>query len=471
MRSDRIRIRNLDDEVLRFFRNIDEKITYDALDSTIIEEIKNGEGTNKYNDSELRSRIISLERNKLASIDAESIYLKRADAYNRQEIDQFNEELNNAIDGKLDALSAKTVFLENKNGVITENLLSSDLINKVNARYENKRPESGGSGEVTLSDFNLLKVQVNNNTTAISTLNEYVNQNVLTVNDKIGISGLDSEVAEVISKARINTVPIELNDLSEDIQNKLNNTVSGSFDTLETNINNNASKIAELNSNITLRHGEILIGAMKNSDADEALNLQHSYILPDNVIIAASPELLTEVMEVAEAGEIQNVIDIENNILYSFIDSTWVESTEYAAASEYMAGKFALEYGTGNLYFGYSPEEIDVVINIGELTKRTELDNYLTTQAATAKFSSKTDLDLFNTTVNELTTKNTDLEGRIAALETSLLELSEKNTTLETSITDLSAKNTTLEEQLASLQVEVETIKTKLETIQGEVAT
>ena len=136
-----------------------------------------------------------------------------------------------------------------------------------------------------------------------------------------------------------------------------------------------------------------------------------------------------------------------------------------------MAGKFALEYGTGNLYFGYSPEEIDVVINIGELTKRTELDNYLTTQAATAKFSSKTDLDLFNTTVNELTTKNTDLEGRIAALETSLLELSEKNTTLETSITDLSAKNTTLEEQLARLQVEVETIKTKLETIQGEVAT
>ena len=125
MRSDRIRIRNLDDEVLRFFRNIDEKITYDALDSTIIEEIKNGEGTNKYNDSELRSRIISLERNKLASIDAESIYLKRADAYNRQEIDQFNEELKNAIDGKLDALSAKTVFLENKNGIITENLLST----------------------------------------------------------------------------------------------------------------------------------------------------------------------------------------------------------------------------------------------------------------------------------------------------------------------------------------------------------
>ena len=74
MRSDRIRIRNLDREVLEYFRNINQKITFDSLDASIVTEIKNGEGTNKYNDAELRSRIISLENKKLAAADAENIY-------------------------------------------------------------------------------------------------------------------------------------------------------------------------------------------------------------------------------------------------------------------------------------------------------------------------------------------------------------------------------------------------------------
>ena len=208
---------------------------------------------------------------------------------------------------------------------------------------------------------------------------------------------------------------------------------------------------------IALKHGEILMGAMKDSDSDEALNLQHSFILPDNVIIAARPDQLTEVMDAAELGEIGNVIDIENNILYSFIEGAWAESTDYAAASEFMAGKFALEYGTGNLYFGYSPEEIDIVINIGELAKRTELDNYLTVQAAAAELSSKTDLEAVNTTITALTDKNTELENRITALETS--------------ITELNGKNTALEEQLTSLQGEIEAIKTSLDSTKGETTT
>ena len=57
MKSQRIRLRNLDNEVLKHFVSINDKITYDSLDELIVTEIKNGEGTNKYNDSELRSRM------------------------------------------------------------------------------------------------------------------------------------------------------------------------------------------------------------------------------------------------------------------------------------------------------------------------------------------------------------------------------------------------------------------------------
>ena len=87
MRSDRIRIRNLDREVLEYFRNINQKITFDSLDASIVTEIKNGEGTNKYNDAELRSRIISLENKKLAAADAENIYAKKVDTYSKTETD------------------------------------------------------------------------------------------------------------------------------------------------------------------------------------------------------------------------------------------------------------------------------------------------------------------------------------------------------------------------------------------------
>ena len=471
MRSDRIRIRNLDREVLEYFRNINQKITFDSLDESIVTEIKNGEGTNKYNDAELRSRIISLENKKLAAADAENIYAKKVDTYSKTETDALFSSFNNTHNSKLSLEEAKDVFIEKKAGAVTEDLLSVDLINKVNARYENKRPDgSSGSGDVSTGDFNLLKVQVNNNTTSISTLEEYINQNVLTTSDKIGLASLDSAVAEIINTARIDTVPIEMNDLSQDIQNKLNNTVSGSFDSLETNINNNKQKIDEINELLSVAHGEVIIGAIKNSDGDQSVNIQHSYILLDNTIICPTPSQLTEVMDYAVEDEIEHVVDIENNILYTYTSGSWATNTTYAAASEFLAGKFVLEYGTGSLYFGYSPEEIDFVINLSEVAKKADLTDYLTNSVAAATYSSKSDISTINTNIATLTSKDTEIENKIATLtskdteiEGKIATLTSKDTEIENNVSTLTTNNSSLDSRITSLETAIQALD-QLET-------
>lgn len=437
--------------MLKHFVSVNDKINYDSLDELIVTEIKNGEGTNKYNDSELRSRIISLENNKLSGVDAESVYAKKDEVYNKQETDALISGYSELVDQKLGIEDAKDSYIEKKSGAITEDLLSLDLINKVNARYENKRPESGTGGDISESDFNLLKVQVGNNTTSIAELQQYINYNVMTTDDKIGLDMLDSAVAEAITKARLNNVPIELNDLAQDVQDKLNNTITGSFDTLESNVQKNTDAISEFNSHLALRHGEVLMGAMKSSDSDKAINIQHTFILPDNVIIAPSPDKLTEVMDYAEAEEIEHVIDIENNILYGFSGGSWATSDEYAAASEFLAGKFALEYGTKNLYFGFSPEEIDVVIDVGSLVKRTELAGYLSINAAADTYSSKTELEAANQNITTLSTQSAEHETKIIELETTISSMTEKIITLENTITALTGELESMKEQITNI--------------------
>lgn len=474
MRSDRIRIRNLDREVLEYFRNINQKITFDSLDASIVTEIKNGEGTNKYNDAELRSRIISLENKKLAAADAENIYAKKANTYSKTETDALLSSFNNTLNSKISLNEAKNVFIEKKAGAVTEDLLSVDLINKVNARYENKRPEgSTGSGDVSASDFNLLKVQVNNNTTSISTLEEYINQNVLTTSDKIGLASLDSAVVEIINTARIDTVPIEMNDLSQDIQNKLNNTISGSFDSLETDINNNKQKIDDINELLSLEHGEVIMGAMKDSNGDQSVNIQHSYILLDNTIICPTPSQLTEVMNYAVEDEIKHVIDIENNILYTYTSGSWAIDTAYVAAPEFLAGKFALEYGTGSLYFGYSPDEIDFVLDVSKLAKKADLENYLTTSAAALNYSSKSDISTINTKIATLTNKDTEIENKIATLtskdteiEGKIATLTSKDTEIENKIAALTSKDTEIENNISTLTTNNSSLDTRVTSLE-----
>ena len=58
----RIRLRNLDPEVLEYFRKTNEKIGFDGLNSDVVVEIKNDAASGlAYNDAELRNRIIALE--------------------------------------------------------------------------------------------------------------------------------------------------------------------------------------------------------------------------------------------------------------------------------------------------------------------------------------------------------------------------------------------------------------------------
>ena len=147
-------------------------------------------------------------------------------SFSKEEIDNMTKALKDNIDLKLSSDAADQRYIKKLDGCISENLLSEDLINKVNARYENKRPEETGSGdEVNTSDFNLLKVQVNNNTTGITNLKNYVDSNVLTTNNKITKNYLDESIVSTLDNSRLKSVLIGMSDLSEDVKKKLSNMI------------------------------------------------------------------------------------------------------------------------------------------------------------------------------------------------------------------------------------------------------
>lgn len=461
MKSDKIRVRNLDEEVLNYFININDKITYDSLDPSIVTDIKNGEGLEKYNDEELRNRIINLEKTRLSISQAEKDYYKKSITYTKSEIAKL-------IENNLTIDEAKETFIEKARGVITEDLLSDELINKVNVIYEINRPSGEGEGS---SDAKLetLKLNVDRNTKDISNIYEALNTEVIHTTDKIGLDNLDSSLAESITNARNVNVDIEMEDLSEDIRNKLNNTISGSFDTLETNIGINKENIDKINNYLTLRHGEVLIGAMKDSNSDNAVNIQHSFILMDNVILINDPDKLDEVKIVAEENEIKYIINANNNILYQYIDNQWNQSEVYGAASEFMAGKFALEYGTNNLYFGFNPEEIDIVVDVSRLASKDELSSYIEKEYADLTYATNQDMANANVKLDDHTNIISDHTNKIGELESQSEYLTSTTGAINVQIESLINDKNLLQDKVVELENNIITLTSELNALKEQI--
>ena len=175
MDNNKIRLRNLDAEVLEYFKKTEDKISFDDLESNVVEEIKTDASSGlAYNDEELRNRIIAVEDTYVKTADGDNKYAFKSETYNKSQVDSKLSGLSNIFDGKLDEKlsisAAETGYLKNGDNVITETMLSTDLQNKVNARYENKRPDEGSGSEVSISDFNMLKVAVTTNTTNINNM-------------------------------------------------------------------------------------------------------------------------------------------------------------------------------------------------------------------------------------------------------------------------------------------------------------
>lgn len=383
---DKIKVRNLDEEVLEYFRRNDGKITFDGLDPSVVTEIKNGSGTNKYNDAELRSRIIILEDDKLSKTDAQSTYRKSEDSYTKKEIDDMLGTYGGEVDGKLTIEKADERYLQKQDNVITENYLSEDLRNKVNARYENKRPDgSGGSGSeggntggVNQSDFNILRVQVDNNTTNLATLKDYVQENTISKENKVTRAFLDSSIVATLDDARLKSVLIGMSDLNEEVTKKLSNTLQGSFDTLEANIQGNTQSIEEITESIALPTGYVMMGALGSNETTPVL--KKCLVYSEDVIIVSKTEWLNDAMKEAVENEVSHIIvdaGDEQAHLYTYADGKWAIDNSIGP-TELMVGRFASGYKTNNLYFGTSVDEFEAIVDTESFATKTEINSLKT---------------------------------------------------------------------------------------------
>ena len=438
MALDKIKVRNLDDDIFDFFRRNDQKITFDALDSDIVTQIKNGSATQIYNDAELRNRIINLENGKLNKSDASNTYRKTTDSYSRTEVDDLVDNCKTLIDAKLTMVDADKKYVIKQDNVITENLLSQDLINKVNARYENKRPEDSSS-DISTSDFNLLKVQVNNNTTSLNSLKNYVDNNVLSADTKITRSYLDTSIVNTIDNARLKTVLIGMSDLSEDVQKKLNNTISGSFDSLENGVQTNKNDIADIQDKINLPTGYIMMGDLNKAETG-LVSVKHCLIYAEDIWIMAAEDFNASSMKEAFDDEVTHII-VENTntdsqddelpaTLYNYnsTDMTnynaeaWTLSDAIGPA-EILVGRFASGYKNNNLYFGTSVDEFNVIIDVNSFATKTD----------TAKLIA--DINNLNSKIISMQTTIFDQSAELATMKADIAQLKSDIETLKKSIT------------------------------------
>lgn len=389
---DKIKVRNLDEEVLEYFRRNDGKITFDGLDPSVVTEIKNGSGTNKYNDAELRSRIIILEDDKLSKKDAQDTYRKSEDSYTKKEIDDMLGNYGGEVEGKLTVEKADERYLQKQDNVITENYLSEDLRNKVNARYENKRPEGNGgsdsgggsAGGVNQSDFNILRTQVDNNTSNLATLKDYVQENTISKENKITREFLDPAIVSTIDNARPKSVLIGMSDLNEEVTKKLSNTLQGSFDTLEANIQGNTQSIEEITESIALPAGYVMMGALGSNETTPIL--KKCLVYSEDVIIVSKTEWLNDAMKEAVENDVPHIIvdaGDEQAHLYTYVDGKWAIDSSIGP-TELMVGRFASGYKTNNLYFGTSVDEFEAIVDTESFATKTEI-NSLKTQIEALK--------------------------------------------------------------------------------------
>lgn len=377
MAPNKIKLHNLDEEVINYFLNKDTKIIYDYLAEDIISDIKNDSSDIGYNDTELRNRIISLEDNKIDTSVIQSNYYNKTETYSRSEIDLLisnnNELINQELNNKLSIENAQAEYLLKQDGIITENLLSNDLLLKVNARYNNQRPSTGGGksgGGISESEFELLKAQVTVNTNNLTDLQNYVDNNVLSINDKITTENLDDSINTTLNNARSIEDPIELTDLSEEVQGLIQNGSSGGGDVGSDEFDALKFEVDNLKTNFKLNPGEVMIGKEPLGQVKKA------FIFDNDVIIVSKSANLEDAQNYASLNHKIAVIDLEANKVYAEGDiSTYnFEEVQGTTGTEYLVGKFALEYNTNNLYFGNTKDNAVLIVDMSVINN--ELTTY-----------------------------------------------------------------------------------------------
>ena len=217
MSVNKIRLRNLDDEVLKYFRKVTDRIGYDQLNSDVVTQIKNSGGSSSgtvYNDSELRNRLINVENTMLSKTAAASIYAAKKDydttAVVNTKIDQAKANINSSI------TNLDNKYIKKENGSVVESYLSQELINKINAHTQSSSSNTDDS--VAIGE---LKIQTNRNASEITSIKNTLDTRVFMKDDPISIDNLDEDLQVMINNARSVNTLIGIDDLDAVVRRKL----------------------------------------------------------------------------------------------------------------------------------------------------------------------------------------------------------------------------------------------------------
>lgn len=408
MAINKIKLRNLDDEIINYFRQNQAVIGYDDLSSEVVTDIKNNiqqGNVNKYDDQELRQRIIELENNSLSKTEAENTYAAQTNYDTSSVVDSkinnaiLTLDINGKIDNKFNTITED--FVTRTAGNITEDLLSYDLQMKVNARYENKRPSEGGSGssDIGAGEFTKLQIQVNENTNNLTNLQEYVNNNVILKTEAIPLSNLESAAQNLINNARQETDPITINDLDESLRESL---ASSGRD------------IHEIINSIYSGAQDGQIAIAQYDTENQRYNLKTEYLCITDLMIFRNAGQFEDAKIEAKNSGFQYLGDVENNTIYQYNQDsdTWT-LRQNEDLYQKILGTLVVAHPGNVLCFCMANHNIQVLFDLSEYLMVEEVDQAIEENEVFINLKDK--VDQLETKLNEveIAANNPDISNAI----------------------------------------------------------
>lgn len=386
MSDNKVRLRNLDEEVLRYLHATSGTIGFDQLSPDVVTEIKNKTSTSgtPYNDSELRNRIGTIESTMVTKTSADSLYATKKDYDTSAVVDSKIAKAKSTVETEITNIDKN--FISKTPGSITEDLLSYELRAKVNSST------SGSSSTGSNTNLDELKNNINKNTSAISEIKNTLNTNVYLKSSPISVDNMDDNTQTLIHNARQDTTLITENDLDTALKNKINQ--QETYDIKAKDIINSMYNGSE--------DGQILIAKRHNDMAAHKVYSYYSvvpkYIFATDVFIFQidSKYLDQQIVIADDSGDSEDsttfesgksyaqnhnytyIADIKRNVLLTYNENngTWTEDNGILNVYNRLIGTFTLSYPDNTIYFcnGYSKENLIKIFSPNDYISEADLD-------------------------------------------------------------------------------------------------
>jgi hypothetical protein len=379
--DNKVKLRNLDDEVLRYLRAASDKVGFDQLSPDVVSEIKNHTGTSgaSYDDSELRKRIVTVENSMVTKTSADSLYATKKDYDTSKVVDSKIDKAKVSIQNDISNIDKN--FIPKEPGAITEDLLSTELKNKVNAHGSSS--SSGDSGNTgSNADVDELKVQVSRNSYDITGIKNTINTNVYLKSSPIAIEDLDDNTRSLINNARQNTTLIGINDLDESLKNRIDQQATAETQTVIDSMYKDAEdgqvlivKKNQVNDNYTVFPkytfaNDVFIFKLDAKYLDEQIVQKNSDDDSDTATFDSGKTY-------AKNNGYTYIADLNREVLlqYDKTTDTWTQKDSAQDTYDKLSGSFVISYPDKAIYFCKKLRDVIQVFNPEDYVKEQDVQD------------------------------------------------------------------------------------------------